>query len=121
MDTETKLSIWRRLIFFGEKPGGHRPDLKEWRHEHLSRRWFVHSARTALAAVISLYAARALRLPEAYWAAVSTIVVMQSTLGAAFATSAQTFIGTALGCGLAILLARYFGADGIIFAAAVFG
>jgi len=122
MDAEMKSSIWRRLIFFGEKqPEAKTLDVKERRFEPLSRRWFIHSARTALAAVLSLYAARALRLPEAYWAAVSTIVVMQSTLGAAFEISEKTFIGTALGCGLAMLLARYFETNGIVFGAAVFG
>lgn len=122
MDAEMKSSIWRRLIFSGEKqPEANTLDVKERRFEPLSRRWFIHSARTALAAVLSLYAARALRLPEAYWAAVSTIVVMQSTLGAAFEISEKTFIGTALGCGLAMLLARYFETNGIVFGAAVFG
>ena len=35
-----------------------------------------HSARTAVAATLSLLAARLLRVPEAYWAAISTLVVM---------------------------------------------
>ena len=39
------------------------------------------SARTALAAVGSFLIARLLRMPEA-WATISTIIVMQSTLGA---------------------------------------
>src|SRR5215510_6302775 len=122
MDAEMKLSIWQKLIFSSEnRPGANRPDVKEWRRERLSRQWFLHSARTALATVVSLYAARALRLPEAYWAAISTLVVMQSRLGAAFEISEKTFIGTALGCGLAMLLARYFGANGIIFGAGILG
>ena|SRR5215510_7681545 len=91
MDAEMKLSIWQKLIFSSEnRPGANRPDVKEWRRERLSRQWFLHSARTALATVVSLYAARALRLPEAYWAAISTLVVMQSRLGAAFEISEKT-------------------------------
>jgi uncharacterized membrane protein YccC len=35
------------------------------------------SIRTAAAAVLSYLAARLLGMPEAYWAAVSTIIVMQ--------------------------------------------
>ena len=117
-----KLSNWRRLIFSGEsRPRANRSDVKEWRRERLSRQWFVHSARTALATVVSLYAARALRLPEAYWAAISALIVMQSTLSAAFEISVETFIGTALGCGLAMLLARYFGPNLTVFGVAVFG
>jgi hypothetical protein len=56
-----------------------------------------HPARTAVAAMVSLLAADAFKLPDAYWAAITTIVVMQSTLGAAVKISAQRFAGTALG------------------------
>ena len=45
----------------------------------LGRRALAHSARTAVAAVLSLVVARALRLPEAYWATVTTLIIMQST------------------------------------------
>ena len=44
----------------------------------------LHSIRTAVAAVGSLLIARFCRLPESYWAAVTAIVIMQSTLGAAW-------------------------------------
>ncbi len=47
------------------------------------RRAFVHSTRTAIAAVLSLLAARILHMPEDYWAAITTLIVMQSRLGAA--------------------------------------
>src|SRR5882762_10017380 len=57
----------------------------------------LHSARTAVAAVVSVAAARLVRLPEAYWAPVTTLVITQSSLGAAFAVSRQRFAGTALG------------------------
>ena len=55
------------------------------------------SLRTALAAVLSLATARMLRFPEAYWSAVTTVVVMQSTLGAAWQVSTRRFLGTAIG------------------------
>jgi Fusaric acid resistance protein family len=56
-----------------------------------------HSARTAIAAVVSLFVARWFGLSESYWAAITTLVVMQSTLGAALPASGQRLAGTALG------------------------
>jgi len=49
---------------------------------------------------VSLAIARAVRLPEPEWAAISTMVVTQSTLGAAMTISGQRFAGTALGAPL---------------------
>lgn len=79
-----------------------------------------HSAHTAVAAIASLMAARVLKLPEAYWATITTLIVMQSTLGAALAISGQRFAGTALGAVVGALLATYFGPSVIAFGAAVF-
>jgi uncharacterized membrane protein YgaE (UPF0421/DUF939 family) len=64
--------------------------------------------------------ARLFHLPEAYWAAISTLVVMQSTLGAALTVSEQRFAGTALGAALGALAATYFGTSVIWFSVAVF-
>lgn len=47
------------------------------------------AARTAAAAVLSLLGARVLGLPEGYWAAISTLIVMQSSLAAALPISVQ--------------------------------
>ena len=79
-----------------------------------------HSARTAVAAVVSLAAARLFRLPEAYWAAVTTLIVMQSTLGAAVTVSARRFIGTVLGASLGALLATLFGTNIVAFGVGIF-
>lgn len=38
----------------------------------------IHAARTAVAAVASYLIAHVLRLPEAYWASISTLIVRQS-------------------------------------------
>jgi len=84
------------------------------------RRHLEHAARTAVAATLSLVVARLFRLPEAYWAAITTLVVMQSTLGAALTVSGQRFAGTALGAALGALLASCFEPNVLIFAAAVF-
>ena len=45
----------------------------------VDRRVVEDSTRTALAAVSSFLIARLLHMPEAYWAAISTIIVIQST------------------------------------------
>jgi len=57
----------------------------------------LHAVRTTLAAVASLLAARACRLPEAYWASITTLVVTQSTLGASLKVSTERLVGTVLG------------------------
>jgi hypothetical protein len=67
----------------------------------------LHSIRTAVAAVGSLLIARFCRLPESYWAAITTIIIMQSTLGAAWTVSKQRFVGTALGAAFGALLTAY--------------
>jgi uncharacterized membrane protein YgaE (UPF0421/DUF939 family) len=79
-----------------------------------------HPARTAVAATVSLMVAEAFKLPEAYWAAVTTIVVMQSTLGAALKISAQRFAGTALGAVAGALLGTYFRPTAVVFGVGVF-
>jgi uncharacterized membrane protein YccC len=78
------------------------------------------SARSAIAAVLSFTVARLLRLPEAYWASITALVVMQSSLGAALLVSGERFAGTALGAAMGALLASYFGANLIAFGAGVF-
>jgi uncharacterized membrane protein YccC len=79
-----------------------------------------NSLRTAVAAVISLLVARLFRLPETYWAAISTLIVMQSNLGATLPFSAQHFICTALGAILGGFIATYFHANVAAFGVAVF-
>jgi hypothetical protein len=51
---------------------------------HLDQKEMLHSIRTAVAGVGSLLIARFCRLPESYWAAITTIIITQSTLGADF-------------------------------------
>jgi len=80
----------------------------------------VHSVRTAVAAVASVLAARLLRLPAAYWAPITTLVIVQSSLGAAFAVSWQRFVGTALGAAVGAIVASYFGPHVLVFGTSVF-
>src|SRR5437660_9182110 len=74
-----------------------------------ARAVLAHSARTAVAAVVSMLAARLFGLPEAYWAPITTLVITQSSLGAALAVSWQRFVGTALGSSVGAIVATYFG------------
>jgi len=69
---------------------------------------FVHAARTAVAAVASMLAAKGLRLPMPYWAPISTLVVMQSTLGASWAISVQRMAGTVMGAGFGAVVPIFF-------------
>jgi uncharacterized membrane protein YccC len=80
----------------------------------------INSARTATAAAGSFLIARLFGLPEAYWAAISTIVVMQSTLGAALKISGDRFIGTLLGAMAGGMFARYFPQVWWVFALGLF-
>ena len=79
-----------------------------------------HSARTAVTAVASLLTARLLRLPQIYWAPITTLVITQSSLGATFPVSWQRFIGTALGAAVGAVVASYFGSYMLVFALSVF-
>lgn len=80
----------------------------------------VHSARTALAAVVSVLIARLFRLPESYWAPITTLVITQSSLGAALAVSGQRFFGTALGALVGAIVASRFGPGVLVFGVSVF-
>jgi uncharacterized membrane protein YccC len=80
----------------------------------------IHAARTTVAVVLSVLIARLIRMPESYWAAVTTIIVMQSTLGVAWTISTQRFLGTALGAATGALLATYAAQNVAVFGAGVF-
>jgi uncharacterized membrane protein YgaE (UPF0421/DUF939 family) len=76
----------------------------------------VDSARTAVASVL---VARLLRLPEAYWAPITTLVISQSSLGAALTVSWQRLVGTALGAVVAAMVASLFGPSLLVFGTSV--
>src|SRR6267143_6073854 len=80
----------------------------------------AHSLRTAVVAVASVLVARLFRLPEAYWAAVTTLVITQSSLGAALTVSWQRFIGTVLGAVVGAIVASHFGPHVLVFGTCVF-
>jgi len=98
------------------------PDVAPTSHGTKSK-WrpvVVHSVRTATAVAASVLLARLLRLSETYWAPITTIVITQSSLGAAFAISWQRFVGTAMGAVVGAIAANYFGHTLLVFAISVF-
>jgi uncharacterized membrane protein YgaE (UPF0421/DUF939 family) len=91
-------------------------------NEQVWKGWPVpaHALRTAVAALASVLVARLFRLPEVYWAPITTLVITQSSLGAALAVSWQRFMGTALGAIVGAIISNYFGPHVLVFAASVF-
>ncbi len=67
-----------------------RMKLWSWQKENLPS--IRHSVRTALAATASVIVARLVQMPEAYWAAIATLVVMQSSLGATLTLSIERVV-----------------------------
>jgi len=97
------------------------PERRKGLWARVTKSAMVHVARTTVAATVSLVLAHGLRLPESYWAAITTLIVMQSTLGAALTVSTQRLVGTALGAGLGALLGTFFPPSTLVFSVAVFG
>jgi uncharacterized membrane protein YgaE (UPF0421/DUF939 family) len=81
----------------------------------------MYPARTTIAAVLALLAARALGLSEVWWAPISALVVVQSDFGSSLAISWHRLAGTALGALVGAVLAAHFGPGVIVFGLGVFG
>ncbi|MGB8970426.1 MAG: FUSC family protein, partial [Candidatus Sulfotelmatobacter sp.] len=62
----------------------------------------LDAVRTTVAAVVAMLLARTLKLPEYYWAPISAIVIIESTIDPR-TVSWQRFAGTALGAALGAL------------------
>jgi len=75
----------------------------------------LDSLRTTLAAVAAMWLARLLKMPEYYWAPISAIVIMQSTIPPR-TLSWQRFVGTALGAVLGAALATFFQPTAAVYA-----
>jgi len=95
-------------------------DAKRRKWLHVDQKNLADAARTTVATVASLLFASLLRLPEAYWAGIATIIVMQSSLGAAWTISKERLIGTAFGAATGALLSTYAGQNVAVFGAGVF-
>jgi uncharacterized membrane protein YccC len=95
-----------------------RMKLWSWQTENLPS--IGHSVRTAVAATAAVVVARLVQMPEAYWAAIATLVVMQSTLGATLTLSVERIVATAVGASVGALESNYFGANLAAFMVAIF-
>ena len=69
---------------------------------------------------LSVIVARLVQMPEAYWAAIATLVVMQSSLGATLTLSIERIVATALGASVGAVEANYFGGNLAAFMVAIF-
>ncbi len=84
----------------------------------LTREALLHSARTTVAAVLSTMLAHALKLPEFYWAPISTIVILLSPSDP-FTLAWQRFAGTALGAIVGALIATFFPMNWMVYGAGI--
>jgi uncharacterized membrane protein YccC len=111
----------RRPLWLAQasKPTGTDAVVSE-RAKPASSPMLMHSARTAVAAMVSLLIAHLFRLPEVYWSAISTLVITKSSLGAALTVSWQRFVGTLLGAIMGGMGASFFGPQVAVFGATVF-
>ena len=80
-----------------------------------------HALRTAIAAASAHGLAELIGIPESYWAAISAIIVMQSSLGAAWSTSKQRLQGTVLGVVLGAWLVSALGMHVLLYGFAMMG
>jgi len=85
----------------------------------MTRDTLLDSARTTVAAVAAMVLARALKLPEFYWAPISAIVIIQSTIDPK-TLAWQRFAGTALGAAVGALIATFFPSTAPVYAAGIF-
>jgi uncharacterized membrane protein YccC len=90
--------------------------MKFWTWEKENLPSITHAVRTAVAATVSVLIARLAQMPEAYWAAIATLVVMQSTLGATLTLSLERIVATAVGASVGALESKFFGPNLVAFA-----
>jgi len=89
------------------------------RHLGITPAAVMNSLRTAVATVVSLSLARILKLPEFYWAPISTIVILLSTINP-LTHAWQRFAGTAIGAALGALIATFFTINWMVYFAGIF-
>ena len=90
--------------------------MKLWAWDEKNLPSITHAIRTAVAATVSVIIAWLVQMPEAYWAAIATLVIMQSTLGATLTLSIERIVATAVGASVGAIETNYFGANLVAFA-----
>src|SRR6266513_618648 len=94
--------------------------MKFWAGDKKNLPSITHAIRTAVAVTVSVIIARLMQMPEAYWAAIATLIVIQSTFGATLTLSIGRIVATGVGAAVGALDANYFGANQVVFAVAIF-
>jgi uncharacterized membrane protein YccC len=93
--------------------------MKFWAGDKKNLPSITHAIRAAVAVTASVIIARLVHMPEAYWAAIATLIVIQSTFGATLTLSIGRIVATAVGASVGALEANYFGANLVAFAVAI--
>ena len=93
--------------------------MKLWVWDEKNLPSFGHGVRTAVAATLSVIIARFVGMPEAYWAAIATLVVMQSTLRATLTLSIERIVATAVGASVGAVEANFLASNLVVFAVAI--
>src|SRR6516225_5219327 len=96
------------------------PPMKLWTWKEENLPSVGHAVRTAVAATLSVVLARLLGMPEAYWAVIATLVVMQSPLSSTVPLAIQRIVASALGASLGAIESARFGANLVAFALTMF-
>ncbi len=84
----------------------------------MTRESILDGVRTTVACVLALLLARLLKLPEFYWAPISTVVIVQTTMPP-LTVGWQRFLGTAVGALLGAALATYFPPNAAVYGVGV--
>jgi uncharacterized membrane protein YccC len=84
--------------------------------------WVRQAIQTTVAAVLSYLVALTLQLPQAFWAVMTAIIVVQASVGAALGQALDRLIGTILGAAVGAVLVTTMSANRtMLLALAVFG
>jgi uncharacterized membrane protein YccC len=115
-------SLFRESSLDLPRPIRGRDDLpvKLWTWKRENRPTIQNAIRTSVAAMLSVLVARLAGMPEAYWAAVATVVVMQSNLSATLPLAIERIAASALGASVGAIEATLFGHNVIAFGLAMF-
>lgn len=94
--------------------------MKLWTWKRENRPTIQNAIRTSVATTLSVLVARLVGMPEAYWTAIATLVVMQSTLSATLPLAIERIAASALGASVGAIEATYFGRNLVAFGLAIF-
>jgi uncharacterized membrane protein YgaE (UPF0421/DUF939 family) len=102
-----------------DEPAGWVASLRKgWELESFTNSW-QHSVLTAVAVVMCLLLVKLLPLREGYWAAISTVVVMQSDVWPTVTAGRDRFFGTGIGAVIGWLTAMIWHDNLLVFGLAV--